>query len=144
MRKGFMLTGFWVYLVVLTGCGSNVQVTGKVTFEDGTPLTLGRVCFQTETMFADGPLKEDGTYTLGSQGENTGLPRGTYQVFISGAMTPPQLGAGPGGATGPASLRGSYTPGVSLIDQKLTDRMTSGLTCEVTGRTEYNITVTPP
>jgi len=144
MRKGLILAGFSIYFVFLMGCGSNVQVTGKVIFEDGTPLTVGRVCFQTETMFADGPLQEDGTYRLGSQGENTGLPKGTYQVYISGAMTPPQLGAGSGGATGPASLRGSYTPGVSLIDLKFTDRMTSGLTCDVTGKTVYNIMVAPP
>ena len=147
MAKSFIQIGFLACFAIVAGCSQNVKVTGKVTFEDGTPLTMGRVCFQTETMFADGPLKEDGTYTLGSLGENTGLPKGTYQVFISGATTPPQLGAGmgmnPGGGPG-ASTIGSYTPGTPLINKKFTDRMTSELTCEVSGKTEYNITVTPP
>ena len=137
----FLLAGFFLGgLVVLGGCGKNVKVTGKVTFEDGEPLTLGRVCFQTDTMFADGPLQSDGTYTLGSLGENTGLPKGTYQVFISGATTPPQLGMG----AGLGGTVGSFTPGTSLIHKKFTDRMTSGLTCDVNGRTVFDITVTPP
>ena len=141
MSMRFLLAGFFGSFFLLVGCSENVKVTGKVTFEDGSPLTLGRVCFQTETMFADGPLQNDGTYTLGSLGENTGLPKATYQVFITGATTPPQLGAGKGqlGAT-----QGSYTPGTSLIHQKFTDRMTSGLTCEVKGRTVFDISVTPP
>jgi len=136
-----LFAGFFLgCLVVLCGCSKNVRVTGKVTFEDGEPLTLGRVCFQTDTMFADGPLQPDGSYTLGSLGENTGLPKGTYQVFITGATTPPQLGMG----VGTGGTVGSFTPGVSLIHQKFIDRMTSGLTCEVKGRTVFDITVTPP
>ena len=142
MEKRFFFAGFFlVGLIVLGGCSRNVKVTGKVTFEGtGEPLTLGRVCFQTDTMFADGPLQPDGTYTLGSLGENTGLPKGTYQVFISGATTPPQLGMG----TGQGGLLGSYAPGTALIHSKFTDRMTSGLTCNVNGRTVFDITVTPP
>jgi len=140
MKIRFLLFGLLGCLVVLGGCSKNVRVTGKVTFEDGEPLTEGRVCFQTETMFADGPLQPDGTYTLGSLGENTGLPKGTYQVFIAGATTPPRLDAG----RGMGGTVGSYTPGVPLIHQKFTDRMTSELTCEVKGRTVFDITVTPP
>ena len=129
------LTGFLVGFVFLVGCGQNVKVTGKVTFEDGEPLTRGRVCFQTETFYADGPLQPDGTYTLGSTGENTGLPKGTYQVSITGAVTPPKV-------LDPAM--GRVTPAVPLIHGKFTNQTTSGLTCEVKGRTVFDITVTPP
>ena len=141
MGMRLLLIGFVGSFILLVGCGKNVKVTGKVTFEDGTPLTMGRVCFQTETMFADGPLREDGTYTLGSLGENTGLPRGNYQVFITGATTPPSLGSGKGQL---GAIQGSFMPGTPLVHAKFTDRMTSGLTCEVNGRTVYDIQVTPP
>jgi len=135
-----ILTGLIGSLLLAAGCGSNVKVTGKVTFEDGQPLAKGRVCFQTDKFFADGPIQKDGTYTLGSVGENTGLPKGTYQVFIAGAETPPQLVV----VGGQVNLLGKTLPGNPLVHKKFTDRMTSGLTCEVKGRTVFDITVMPP
>ena len=140
MRIRRYITGLLGCFLIVAGCGSDVKVTGKVTFEDGQPLTTGRVCFQSEKLFADGPLQKDGTYTLGSLGENTGLPKGKYQVFIAGAETPPQ----PVIVGGQVNLLGRFIPGKPLIHQKFTDRMTSGLTCEVKGRTVYDIQVTPP
>jgi len=134
MKIRLFLAGLSASLILLAGCGENVKVTGKVTFEDGQPLTKGRVCFQTDTFFADGAIREDGSYTLGSVGENTGLPKGTYQVFISGAANLPHMDIG----------RGSFSSPQPLINKKFTDRMTSELTCEVKGRTVFDITVTPP
>jgi len=125
-------------LLLVPGCSGNVKVTGTVTFEDGYPLTEGRVCFQTETFLADGPLKADGTYTLGGEKENSGIPTGTYQVYITGATTTPELLQAAPGKTG------VFSPPVPLIHQKFTDKSTSGLTCEVKGRTVFDITVTPP
>ncbi|MGL4595863.1 MAG: hypothetical protein ACRCUY_14165 [Thermoguttaceae bacterium] len=58
---------------------------GTVTFPDGTPLTTGRVCLTTETFMADGELKPDGTYDIGSYREKDGLPPGKYKVVINGA-----------------------------------------------------------
>ena len=130
--------GTLVLLLFVSGCGDNVTVTGKVTFEDGKPLTAGRVCFQTDKFLADGPLKADGTYTLGGEKENSGVPPGKYQVYITGATTSPQLLQAAPGKTG------VFSPPVSLIHQKFTDKDTSGLTCEVKGRTVFDISVTPP
>ena len=125
-------------LLLVSGCSGNVTVTGKVTFEDGEPLTAGRVCFQTETFLADGPLKADGTYTLGGAKENSGIPPGKYQVYITGAVTSPQLLQAAPGTTG------AFSAPVPLIHQRYADKNTSELTCEVKGRTVFDITVTPP
>lgn len=130
----FFGAGLLGILLAFSGCGNNVRVTGKVTFEDGQPLTAGRVCFQTDTFFADGAVQEDGSYTIGSVGENSGLPKGTYQVFITGAANIPEMDIATGRATTPQAL----------IHKKFTDRTTSEWTCDVKGKTVFDITVTPP
>jgi hypothetical protein len=74
-------------LICLTGCGNGqVGLSGKVVFsDDGSPLTVGAVCFSTPTFQARGELKQDGTFTMGSVTDSDGLPPGTYQVRIIGA-----------------------------------------------------------
>jgi hypothetical protein len=78
-----LLSGFLCY----AGCnGNQVGLSGKVTFsDDGSPLTLGTVCFSTPTFQAKGDINKDGTFVTGSLGAADGLPPGTYQVAILGA-----------------------------------------------------------
>jgi len=126
---------------LLVGCGPNVSVTGKVTFPDGTPLTSGEVVFQTDTMMSRGDIQEDGTYFM-TTGENRGVPRGSYRVSIEGFGGPRMMMVAPAdGMRGP-QMRPVFTP--SPIDSKFFRPETSGLTVDVSGRTVYNIEVTPP
>ncbi|MDR1491744.1 MAG: carboxypeptidase-like regulatory domain-containing protein [Planctomycetaceae bacterium] len=75
--------------VCFCGCGNGNQgLSGKVTFEDGSPLTVGVVCFEnTETSkMARGEINSDGTYVVGFESGKNGIPKGTYKVFITGAI----------------------------------------------------------
>ena len=75
-------------LVIATlGCSDKVPMRGKVTFsDDQSPLTTGQVLFQSDTVLARGDLKQDGTYVLGTEKLNDGIPKGTYTVTISDTM----------------------------------------------------------
>ena len=118
--------------VVSVGCSQqNEQLSGTVAYEDGTPVTMGEVVFVKEMFQAIGTIQEDGTYTVGSLEVDDGLPAGTYQVYIDGAVDPGEDIDSPEDDT-------------PLVATKFTDPSTSGLTCEVPveGNT-FDITVTP-
>jgi hypothetical protein len=129
---------FVFILAFAAGCGKNCSVSGKVTFPDGTPLTTGEVFFETEVFQAKGPIQSDGTYTMGSSNPGDGVPRGTYKVSIQGVVKP-IIEFSEGSRTPKVTM-----PKTPLIDLKYTSGMNSGLTCEVKGRTKYDITVEPP
>jgi hypothetical protein len=141
MKKYIFIVFSLFFLTVTQGCGSNCTVIGKVTFPDGTPLDKGTVLFENEKRVAQGHLKQDGTYSLIS-GEKKGIPTGTYQVSIGG-LTQPTVTATPS-ADGKGPSKVKVTPSVSPIDKKFHAAATSGLTCEVKGRTKYDIKVEPP
>ena len=126
---------FALLLVFVAGCG-NPTVTGKVTFPDGTPLTRGEVIFESGTMQARGLIGEDGTYTMES-GEQRGIPRGTYQVFVGGFSATVVPSNVPGG-------RPQVIPPTIPIARKYTSPSDSGLVVEVRGRTRFDFTVSPP
>lgn len=123
---------FFVFALTLTlGCGSSKEsLSGKVTFEDGKPLEMGTVCFLRDDFLARGDIQSDGTYVVGSTESADGLPAGTYQVYIDGAVVE-DLDA-------PAGVS-------SLIDEKMTSPETSELTCDVpVPGGEFDITVAYP
>ena len=81
----FMLLTALIF--VTTGCGDKVSMRGKVTFsDDQSPLTVGQISFQSDTVLARGHLKPDGTYVLGTLKEADGLPKGTYRVSVEYAV----------------------------------------------------------
>ncbi len=137
MNKIFSLILGLLIVVFAQGCGKNSAVTGKVTFPDGTPFTTGRVVFETPTFQATGPIQSDGTFKMGSFNPGDGVPRGSYQVSIQGVMKP-TMDFSKGNAP-KISM-----PKTSPIDPKYFVGASSGLTCEVKGRTKYDITVEPP
>lgn len=128
-------------LTLAVGCGNNCTVSGKVTFPDGTPLDRGTVMFEDGKLAASGYIAKDGTYSL-ITGDQNGIPRGTYQVSIGGLTQPTVTTIPPANGKGPPKVK--VTPSVSPIDSKYHASATSGLTCEVKGRTKYDITVEPP
>jgi hypothetical protein len=117
-------------ILFFAGCGnSQLPLGGKVTFQDGKPLKTGVVCFSTGTFMAEGRLNENGEYTVGSLQDNDGLPPGTYQVYIQGAIE-----------------YNNKEQGVPLIHKKFTDPNATPLSFEVkkSGDKTFNIEVTPP
>jgi len=130
------------FLIAMSiGCGSNCTVTGKVTFPDGTPLNVGEVVFENSVMQSRGKIQKNGSYKL-STGELKGVPKGSYQVCISGFA--PKIEPAPLNAAGRPSGPPKLTPPNIPFDQKYLSTIKSGLSCEVKGRTKYNITVEPP
>ena len=117
-------------LLLIAGCGPNVSMKGKVTFEDdGSPLTKGQVFFSTPTFQASGEIKEDGSFVIGSQRSNDGLPTGTYKVAIVGAEDLMASG-------------NPNQPSYSLVDPIYSSPQTTDLTFEVTPSTHvYDIKV---
>lgn len=129
-----------ILLSVILGCGSNVKFGGRVTFsDDGSPLTTGMVCFESDSFLARGPLNQDGYYDLGSLVLNDGIPKGEYRVYVSGAeavedVEIKQVPGQAGHVTRP-SMSGTmagqtFTP---LIDVKYSSGKTSGLTVNIDG-----------
>jgi hypothetical protein len=122
-------------LLLCVGCGQNVTVIGKVTFEDdGSPLSQGMVIFQSGSVQSKAPIEADGSYQVGTLKTGDGIPRGTYQVYITGAVESGKIS--PTGAV--------LAPPIELVDPKFTSPETSGLSCDVKGRMTFDITVTPP
>jgi len=72
-------------------------VTGKVTFNDGGPLTAGEVTFfevPTEAgagnqgMICKGAVRADGSYTMTNNKQEDGVPEGKYKVVVTPARPP--------------------------------------------------------
>jgi len=123
----------------VVGCGDGHTVTGKVTFPDGTPLTVGKVMFTDGSKTASGDLNARGEYRLGMEKAGSGIPAGTYQVYITGA----RIEGDPAFAE-TIEDGTSVIPLILAIDHRFTVPSLSGLTCEVKGRTEFNIPVEKP
>jgi hypothetical protein len=63
-------------VLLLSGCDSKQRLTGKVTFSDGEPLTIGTVVFSTPTFISRA--------NVGTNKEGDGIPPDTYKVFVIG------------------------------------------------------------
>jgi len=119
-------------LFSIVGCGTNVSMKGKVTFEDGTPLTMGMVIVENQSTMARGEIQSNGSYVIGSLSKRDGLAPGEYKVYITGAAK--EIGTKPNGDP----LR------ELLIEQKYTLPDSSELSVNIQKATTYNITVTKP
>ena len=135
-------------MILFFGCSNQVRVTGKVTFEDGTPLTEGKVVFDKDASFqAVGQIQDDGSYILGSYQLADGIPRGTYKVYITGAVSAETKNVGTRVQTGDQTFERGQTSipmFTKLIHAKYETPETSGLVCEVKKSMKYDIKVEPP
>lgn len=115
--RGIVCLAIGMTLLGVIGCGgSNRPLSGRVTFEDGSPLSEGTVCLLKDGYLARGAISPDGTFRVGSTDDSDGLEPGTYQVYIDGAsVEDPKASSG---------MR-------SLIDEKLSNPETSELTHRV-------------
>lgn len=122
-------------LAAALGCGgpTHYPVSGKVQFADGTPLAHGRVAVNYgHGLGGVGWLKPDGTFVIGSNATDDGVPPGVHKVAIDNAVTPTPAGYDPKFVAKP------------LIHPKFNDPETSGLTFEVPKEREWVITVHAP
>jgi hypothetical protein len=122
-------------LAGVAGCGSDrYPVTGRVTYEDGSPLTEGNVIGHSgegaTSVTVQGNVRPDGTFEWGTDKPGDGAKPGKYRV----AVVPRGLGD--------AEMAAGMLP---AVESKYSDPDTSGIEFEVkAGRNELNITVTKP
>ena len=75
-----------VAMIACAGCGGRSQVSGKVVFSDGTPLTYGTVNFTNNEVACKGQIEKDGTFKMRTFKPGDGVPAGTYKVFITDTL----------------------------------------------------------
>jgi hypothetical protein len=113
----------WSWLLLLpiagTGCGGTNPVSGKVTFDDGAPLTGGMLIFESKgrepAVTARAEIQPDGSYRLGTHKLGDGAPAGVYRVLVS----PPP----------PQDPRDRFAP--PPFEKRYTDFSTSGLELKI-------------
>jgi hypothetical protein len=120
-------------LLMVAGCGkAQYPVRGKVTFEDGTPVTKGMVVFESmegEKMSARGEVQTDGSYQLSTHKPGDGVPAGKYRVLVA-----PKL-----------NIDSPQPERDRLFDPRYEKFESSGLEFEVkSGSNEFAIQVTRP
>jgi hypothetical protein len=121
-----------ILIILLSGCSGKAKVSGKVTFDDGTPLTTGEVRFEAANYLASGKIQADGSYQIGSVSAKDGVPAGSYKVSV---LALDDSGIKPG------MMPGNTPPLKSLVAEKYRSGDTSELVCEVNGSTTFNFTV---
>ncbi len=131
------LLALLVLLTLSVGCG-NPSVSGKVTYSDGTPLDVGKVMFTDGQKSGFGTISSTGEYKMGMIKAGDGIPNGTYNVYITEATKEdPSLVI-------KDDEGGTFTLKSLVIDPKFADPKKSGLSCTVSGKTTFDITVEKP
>jgi hypothetical protein len=79
--------GILFALLALAGCGSGrYRVSGKVSYEDGSPLTEGNVVGEAtidgKLVGVQGSVAKDGTFEWGTNRPGDGAFPGTYRVIV--------------------------------------------------------------
>src|SRR5262245_21543198 len=122
-------------MAFVSGCGSNrSQVSGRVTYKDGSPVDAGIVIGESTVngvpVGVQGNIEKDGYFTWGADRAGDGALPGKYRVAIMPV------------ALGDAEMAEGKQP---AVDSRYTRYETSGITYEVTqGKNTFNIQVTRP
>jgi hypothetical protein len=117
------------------GCGAGRStVTGRVTYDDGTPVEEGTVIAEAEVdgklVGVQGIIEKDGSFSMGGEKLGDGALPGNYRVLVM----PRALGEGEKAAGK-----------VPAVDGKFGKYETSGIAFEVKpGKNQWPITVTRP
>ena len=142
-RKVFSFCVLCFCLLILTGCSGRVKFSGRVTYEDGTPLTIGDVYFTNETYMAHGSIDKDGYYYLTSYNPGDGIVPGDYQVYITNTLLFGEPEEEEQEDTGTGKLP-NLMPPVATVDPVFADPDANGLKCTIKGSGTYDITVYRP
>lgn len=107
----------FVCLLAITGCGTNVRVSGTVTFSDGSSLKKGKITFENDQVFYYGKIQKNGSFSLGVVKDGQGIPPGKYRVAVESYDV---------------EGKGSEEVLIHFVAEKFRNSSTSGI--------EYNIT----
>ena len=137
MMRPILFFGLFL-LVCCIGCpgggtvgkGKGFGVSGKVTFADGKPLSSGQITLESRSFTGNGSILPDGTYNISGR-----VPAGTYKVAVK---------AGDAEPLGTSFDKADTKSAKPQIDPKFNNAETSGLVCEVSGPTEFDVKVEPP
>ena len=135
MRKGGLNLAALAMMVGLSGCGSDrYPVSGRVTYDDGSPLTEGTVIAQmgegAKSVSVQGRIDSTGRFSWGTERPADGAKPGKYLV----AVIPRGLGD--------AETAKGILP---AVDPRFSNPQTSGIEFEVKpGSNELNIKVYKP
>jgi hypothetical protein len=122
-------------LAFVSGCGSGrYAVTGRVTYEDGSPVEAGTVIGEAKVdgrpVGVQGNIEKDGTFCWGTERARDGAFPGNYRVLVMPV------------ALGDSELAAGKVPAVG---GKYAKYETSGITFEVKAQNNVlNITVAKP
>ena len=146
MKNHILFGAVIVSTLLFVGCNKGNHVSGKVTFPDGSPLTVGNVCFENDKNTLFGPVNSNGEYVLNGPSPGVGIPDGKYGVYISGAVLPGDSADGPVelDSDGNPLKRTVAKPDTQLVHNKFARKSTSGIECDVKGKTTLDITVEKP
>ena len=124
MIRQFIFPFVLLGVIAFAGCGGGVQLHGTVTFDDGSPVDTGTVCFVSSgsSGMARGDLQSDGTYILSTNKPGDGVLPGTYNVYLINTEKVEQI---PLGGSGDFTEKTSQT-----VNAKYTSS-NSGITCTV-------------
>ena len=127
-------------LLACLGCGGSGfnKIKGKVSFADGSPLTVGKIVAESpeHRVTATGYIKPDGTFEMGTATSNDGVPPGTWQIAIVGAVEQPIVYA-----DRPNLNLGKVKP---LIKDSFANKSTSGISFKVPEQATWDISVQAP
>jgi len=130
------------------GCGNgNYPLQGKITYEDGTPITAGMVNFDSGTSLSRGKIRPDGSYVVGTLKDSDGIPKGSYKVYITGAEAAMETDSSANSqkvdAMGnPMATMAAYR---KLVHPKYMTTSQTPIACEVpVEKNRFNIIVEPP
>lgn len=141
-KIAYCLPALLLICCVISGCKVRTPVTGKVTFSDGSPLTVGEVRGYGDGTHIRANIGEDGTFDLYEISPGDRVPAGkTYEISIVNAEERETVVVRPGAIP---SAPPRITP---LVNSKYANGATSGLKLEVPKSAkpiEYNIEVTKP
>jgi len=116
-----------VAVAMAVGCGPNngtVKVTGVAKLANGRPLPGGRVILTGGPAGANGAIKSDGSFTLGTFTTTDGVKPGNYTVLITGAAEPDTR-------TYEERIQGVGKEPPSLVAKKYASAATSDLKVEI-------------
>lgn len=127
-----------VLFVASLGCSGNVPVSGRVVFEDGSPLTVGQICFTNDEYMAKSDIDKNGEYSLHSLKKNDGIRKGTYKVYITGAIGFKESKE----SQGVSAYR--FDSPIQLVDMQYTNPDLSGWVFDIQKKTKLDFVVYLP
>lgn len=85
MKRNILFSVTVLLCLVTFGCDNGkVPLSGRITFDDGTPIQRGTVVFCNDSFQqARGDIDSNGRYQVGFLRDNDGMPPGNYRIYVA-------------------------------------------------------------